>query len=122
MTALITGGAASITPDVVLGYESARAAGSIAHPILGSGSPDVTLRPAQMRSGSLTLGFIQATAEADSSAAEANLSAVAAFTLTESARATVGMRFIVTGPIRRALSSDTRATWTVTFGYTEIAP
>lgn len=122
MTALITGGATSITPDVVLGYESAREAASIAHPILGSSSPDVTLRPAQMRAGTLTLGFIQATAEADSSAAEENLSAAAAFTLTESTRPTAGMRFIVTGPIRRALSSETRATWTVTFDYTEIAP
>lgn len=122
MTALITGGATSITPDVVLGYESAREAASIAHPILGSSSPDVTLRPAQMRAGTLTLGFIQATAEADSSAAEENLSTAAAFTLTESIRPTVGMRFIVTGTIRRALSSETRATWTVKFDYTEVAP
>lgn len=122
MTALITGGATSITPDVVLGYESAREAGSIAHPILGSSSPDVTLRPAQMRSGSLTLGFLQATAEVDSSAAESNLAAAVAFTLTESTRPTAGMRFVVTGPIRRTLSTETRATWTVSFDYTEIAP
>lgn len=122
MTAQITGGAAPINPDVVLGYESEREPGSIAHPILGSSSPDATLRPAQMRSGSLTLGFIQATAEADSSAAESNLSAAASFTLTESDRSTVGMRFIVTGPIRRALDPETRAAWTVAFDYTEIAP
>lgn len=122
MSAQITGGATTINPDLVLGYESQREPGSIAHPILGSSNPDVTLRPAQMRSGSLALGFLTATAEVDSSAAETNLGTAAVFTLTESDRSTVGMRFVVTGPIRRTLDPETRAAWSVAFDYTEVAP
>ena len=122
MTAQITGGASAITPDLVLGYDSVRKAGALAHPILGSSSPDVTLRPAQMRSGELALAFLMETAEPDSRAAEVNLATAAVFTLIEPDRATVGMRFIVTGPIRRTLDPETRAAWMVSFDYTEIAP
>ena len=123
MTAQITGGATLIAPTTILGYSSVREAGTLVHPILGGGSPDVTLRPAQLRSGTLSLAFLDpATSEADSREAESVLSGPVTFTLVESDRATLGMAFVVSGQIRRELDPETRADWTVEFDYTEVAP
>ncbi len=121
MTGQIMGGAAPIYPDMILGYESSREGGSLVHPILGTSNPDVSLRPAQLRTGMLSLAFLAASAEADSKAAEDQLSTVSVFTLLEDQRTTIGMRFVVSGPIRRALDPESRSAWTVEVDYTEVA-
>lgn len=124
MTDTITIGATIITPTVVLGFESARPGGTLTHPILGRSNPDVTLRPAGMRAGTLQLGFAGASSEADSLAAEtAHASGVVAvFASTD--RATVGMSYVVpaSGRITRTLEDTTRNAWVVSVDFEEVAP
>lgn len=120
--ATISTGAAIITPSIVLGYQSAREPRTIIHDILGRESPDVTLRPASLRAGTLSLGFEGDGAEASSRTAEALLSAASTFTFSEDGVASVAMTFVVSGSsISRELENETRAAWIVSFGYQEIA-
>ncbi|KAA9105004.1 hypothetical protein [Microbacterium rhizomatis] len=121
MTDIITVGASTIAPTVVLGYSSERAAQNIVHPILGAESPDVTLRPALLRSGTLSLGFSDTGSEGSSRAAETLLAAVGVGSLASTDRATVAMPFVVVGTVRRELEDATRNAWIVTFGYQETA-
>lgn len=121
MSAQITGGAAPIYPSIVLGFESERDGGSLVHQILGNSNPDVTLRPAQLRSGTLKLTFLSDSSEEDSRTSELTLSQGTVFTLLETDRSSVGMQFVVSGKIRRALDAETRDDWTVEVDYTEVA-
>lgn len=122
MSAQITGGVTPIYPSTVLGYESERDAGSLVHKILGNSNPDVTLRPAQLRSGSLKLAFLSDTSEEDSRTAELALSQGSVFTLLETDRSSVGMQFVASGRIRRILDDETRDDWSVEVDFTEVAP
>ncbi|MBN9207282.1 MAG: hypothetical protein J0H96_01300 [Microbacterium ginsengisoli] len=116
MASTITTSSTTITPDAVDGFESQRAAGTLVHPILGSSSPDITLRPARLRSGTLRLVFLSETA---AKAAEDALSAAAVFTLTTD-RTTLPSTLVITDRITRALDDATRAAWIVTVGYQEV--
>lgn len=120
--ATITTGGSVISPDAFSSYESERAGGTIVHPILGSSDPDTTLRPALLREGSFALTFTRESAEYDSRAAEAVLSAGAVFTLLSPERTSVAMAFVVpqSGGIKRSLSSSGGA-WVVTVDYQEVA-
>lgn len=121
MADIITSGLFLITPTVVLGYGSAREAGTIVHPIINRAAPDVTLRPARLRSGdALELGFSSATSEADSKTAEEILSMPAVFTLSSADRTTVVMSFVVRGTVKRTLEDVTRNAWVVSFGWQEV--
>lgn len=103
-----------ITPRLVDGWTGTRDAGSIVHDILGRAVPDVTLRPAGTRSGTLRLIFIDETAAAD---AEAVLSSAAVFTLASDERATIGGDFVVQDRVERELDDGTRNVWIVSAGY-----
>ncbi len=122
MTSQITGGASPVYPNMILGYESTRDGGSLVHPILGTSNPDVSLRPAKLRGGTLKLAFLAESAESDSKSAEDQLSSATVFTLLDDDRTTVGMQFIVSGPIRRLLDPESRRAWTVEVEYTEVEP
>ena len=123
MTDLITAGAVTITPSLILGYESTREPRTIVHAIMGLESPDTTLRPAGLRKGRMELGFTGATAEADSRAAETTLATPAVFSLVSSDRLTVQMSFVLPegGSLTRALEDQTRAAWVVAFDWQEVA-
>lgn len=109
----------TITPVLVLGYESEREPGNIIHPILGRANPDVTLRPAGLRTGELQLFFPD---ETEAAAAEDALAAAGVCELTTSDRASVNMTFVVEGRLARALDPETRDHWTVTVGFQEVTP
>lgn len=121
--ASITGGASVITPTVVLEFSSARAATTVVHEIINRANPDATLRVAGSRTGRIKLGFIGATAEADSAVAEASLAGAALFTyVTDPERPTLALTFVIPagGQITRALDEVTRAAWTVEFDFREV--
>lgn len=109
----------TVTPELVLSYQSSRASGNVIHDIPGRDNPDVTLRPAGLRTGTLELFFAE---EADSRAAEGVFAASGTFALIADERPTVAMYFIVSGTIERELESQTRKRWTVRVGYQEINP
>jgi hypothetical protein len=118
MTTLISRGSTSVTPITVMGYKTARASGNVVHEILGRTDPDVTLRAAALRTG--TLEFLFAS-HADAQAAEAILAGVGVITLADSDLPDIGMRFVLSGTLEMELEQTSRTAWTVTADYTEVA-
>lgn len=124
MADIITAGEATIEPTLIIGYTAARTSANLVHDILGKPSPDVTLRPAQLRTGTLTLGFDSPTSETDSkTAADLLATYEGVFSLLSADRTTVDMTFVVSegGRIARDLEDETRAAWIVTADYQEVA-
>lgn len=119
MVDTITSGASTITPTIILDYSSDREAQSIVHPILGSSNPDITLRPASLRTGRLALGFQGSSSETDSKTAVDLLSTAATFNLVSPDRSTIPMLFVVQGRVSRDLEDVSRDAWLVTFDYQE---
>jgi len=116
MPSIITFDASTLTPTVVEGYEGASEGRNIIHDILGRSNPDVTLRPAGLRKGTLTLHFIS---ETQSRSAEnlARTAGVGIFSSTE--RPTLAMTFVVgTGSIIRRATEY--GSWVVTFPFQEV--
>lgn len=122
MGTVITTSALTIAPDAVTAIESARAAATIVHAVLGSPSPDITLRPATARAGRLEMWFTGPGGETRSKDAVNALSAAASFTLTRDDLTTLSMTFVVQGGISRALDTATRAAWIVQCEFQEVSP
>jgi hypothetical protein len=120
MANTITAGATIIAPTLIDGYEAERAGGTIVHPILGRTNPDVTLRPASLRTGTLKLLFAD---EAPALAAWNALSAGAVFRLQSDER-TVGMYFVVPEGERIAfrLNDEARTGWHLDVPFQEVTP
>jgi hypothetical protein len=108
---------AATRPVHVQGYESAREARTIFHPIIGTSREDVTLLPAGPRSG--TLSYLYDT-EAAAVEAERMHSVAAVLTLSDSDLSSVRMSYAVEGSITRTLDPQTRAFWVVQVGYREV--
>lgn len=120
MSTIITHGADTINPTLVLGYSDASDGGNIVHHILGRANPDVTLRPGNVRTGTLTLGFQSATSEADSAAARALLNSGGVFSILSPERGTVEMSFVRYGRVTRELDDQSRDAWIVTVEFQEV--
>lgn len=114
-TSTITGGASTITPQLIVGYSSTRPAKTIIHPVLGLSAPAVTLDNSGLRTGSLQCLFLT---EAAASTSAGILATAAIFALADTVNTTVNMNFVVSGDIVVALDTDTFL-WTVTFTYQE---
>ena len=106
-----------IEPAAVDGYMSSRQSNNVVHVIPGSSAPEITLRPASLRSGVLRLVFAD---EEAAKAAEDAHSTGAGFTLTSAERSTVAMYYVVSGEVSRELGNAGH--WIVNVGYQEIAP
>lgn len=115
-TILHTGG--TIQPLAVTTYLTSREAGTIVHPILGRSNPDVTLRPAMPRTGTLTLAF---TDEADAKDAEDVHAAGGVFSLTSDTLTTIDMTYVPNGRIERELVAGLTH-WLVRIDFQEVAP
>lgn len=114
MPASLTSGSTTITPRALSGYTSDQEGGSIRHDILGRSTPDITLRPVGMRSGSFTLDF---SSESAAATARTALAGASAWTLAHTERTSVNMRFIVRR-LSRTLEGDGR--WYMTVSYEEM--
>ncbi|KNY06868.1 hypothetical protein [Microbacterium sp. GCS4] len=116
----ITHSAGVITPTIVDGYRASRAARTIVHRIIGRPDPDVSYRPASLRSGQLTCVFA---VEADAHAAEAVFSVPQPLTLNDT-DVSIGMTFIVPegGSIEVELDDETRDVWLVRVDFEEVVP
>lgn len=118
----ITRGTTVITPTQVLRVDGMQMAGNKVHPIIGRADPDVTLRPAGTRTGTLELGFHGLTSEADSKAAADAHALGGVFTLTTDDRVTLTMFYVVRdgGQIARTLEPESRDAWLVTVDFQEV--
>lgn len=118
----ITQGTIVMVPTQVLGYSATQPSGNKVHPIPGRAVPDVTLRPAGTRTGTLELGWYGLTSEADSKTAANAFAAGGVFTLTTDDRATLTMFFVVSegGQITRTLEPESRDAWLVNVDFQEV--
>lgn len=118
MSTIITSGSETITPVLVTGYGSSRESANIIHTVLGSPNPDVTIRPAALRSGTLSLLFDD---EAESLAAELLHTTGQTFAVVSTERASVEMTYVVgRGTIDRELDDATRDAWIVRVPFQEV--
>lgn len=118
MASTITHSTGTLTPAVVDGWQMSREARSRVHTILGRSAPDVTLRPAGMRKGTLRCVFAT---EAAASAAEAVFAIPQVLTFADSDRPTLAGSFVVAdGDIELELDDSTRNTWIVTVPFQEV--
>lgn len=119
MATVITHSTGTITPEEVNGFASAREARTIIHTILGRSDPDVTLRPAGLRTGTLKLVFATGAASA---AAEAVVRYPQVLTLSDADVPEVGMSFVVAeGEITNTLDLETQAVWVLEVPYQEVS-
>lgn len=110
---------ASSRPLQVLGYESQRASANVFHDVIGRPNPDVTLRPAGPRTG--TLSFLFAS-EADAAECERMHAGTSVLTIDDPELPTIAMPYVADGAISRQLDSDTRALWVVGVAFREVRP
>lgn len=116
MPASISIGTASITPELVLGYQASRASRNVIHSLL-SGAEAVSIRPAGPRTGTLGLFFLT---EQEADAAEALHAASGVFTYTSPELPTTGMRYVTDGSIDVQLDPSTLTRWIVSVPYREV--
>lgn len=116
----ITNGTDVISPDLVLGYKSSRTARTVIHDILDRSDPDVSLRAAASRSGTLELLFADETAATN---AETLHTGISVWSILDPDRASVAMSYVVAdGDIERELDDETRNAWVVRVPYREVTP
>lgn len=115
----LTNGTTVLTPFDVLGWSSRRAARSVVHQPLARQDPDVTLRPAALRSGTLRLLFPTFAAAV---ACEQAHAAAVVWTL-DDGDLLGQMRYVVAeGDLTVSSLTDSGGGWTVEVPYREVAP
>lgn len=117
MTTTVTDGTTSVTPALVVDYAHQRRVRTLVHEVIGRPDPDVTLRPAATRSGTLRALL---TSPADVDALDAMLAAASILTVSSTDEPRLdGLRFAVgSGEISVTLESTT--TWIVEWPYVEV--
>lgn len=104
-----------IDPDGISEYESVQDAGSIVHTVPGSAEPDISLRVAGLRTGSLRLSF---SSSLPWERARVLFSGVETFLIIAPEVEAVEMAFVVVGQIRARQVSTGQ--WTLDVGFQEI--
>lgn len=118
MGATITDGTTTITPLLVLGYQTNQTGRNVLHDILGRADFDVSLRTAGLRSGTLNLLF---GTEADAQAARVFHAAAARFTYTDTDVPSAGMVYVLdAAQMTLELDPDTQRKWTLAVPYQEV--
>lgn len=117
----ISNGTTTLTPTLVLGFQSRRESRNVLIEPIDSPEPYVSLAAARTRTGTLSYLFDD---EADSLACEQMHSAPGVFTLFDDDVTSVNMSYVVLerGQITRTLDDETRDAWTVTVDYREVTP
>lgn len=112
----LTRGAATVSPDLVLGWDIEQQSRTIIHDVIGRGFPDVTAQPAGSREGTLDLFFESAAA---AEAARVILAAPGPLLLNAPE---VGSAFtlVVTGGLRVSLDMRGGKRWTIAVPFREV--
>lgn len=117
--ATITSGSLSFSPVLITAWEVSQTSRNVIHTIIGRNDPDVTLKPATTRSGTLQLLFSTATA---ANTARSILANGTVFTISDSETWLNGLDFVMSGTISTALEDSTRNMWTIQADFTEVIP
>jgi hypothetical protein len=118
MTTTINGSGAH-APILVTGYKTIRQSRNIVHELTGTEDSAITLRPAGLRTGTLTALCATAT---DALALEDDLAAAHSLDFATDDQAGLDMTFVLDagGVITTELDPQTRKVWTVSFDFREI--
>lgn len=120
MPTTITHSAGTILPIAVEGYRAARPIRNLVHDALNRSSPDITYRPAGLRSGTFNLVF---DSEASALNAFAVLAVPQAFTITNVDLASLNMRFVVAGgDLDIEQDRSVAGPWRVAVPFQEVTP
>jgi hypothetical protein len=117
--ATISDGTTTITPAAIVGWSTTRQSRNVVHDIIGRPDPDVTLRPAATRAGTLSLLFMTYAAAL---AAEQAHAAPAVWTLTGGPDDEPGLvgTYVVDGA--GITTREDGPLWSVDVGYREVTP
>ena len=117
MSTTITNGTSSVTPQLIVEYAHTRAARTLVHDVIGSSVPDVTMRPARIRTGTLTAIL---TSRVDALALDAMLAAPSVLVIASTDELALnGLRLVVAdGEISTRLVGSRH--WLVEWPYQEI--
>ncbi len=115
----ISDGTTTITPQLVLGWESSSASNNIFHTVIGRSDPDVTLRGLATPTGTLKLLFVSQIA---ANACLALHQQAKTFVVTDSDITAANMTYAVAGVVTVTLDEETRAVWTVTVPFQVVTP
>lgn len=117
MATTISDGMSSVTPVLVVDYAHRRAARTIVHDVIGSSTPDVTLRAAGTREGTLQAVLIT---QADVTTLDTLLASPTVLTVTSDDEPRLdGLRHVVAGDDPEVRLEGAR-TWVVTWTYREV--
>lgn len=119
MATTITSGATTITPALILGYDTDNAAQTVRHDIVGLATPSFTIAPDRARTGNLRCFF---TSTAAAMAARTFLASKKVFVLASTEIPAIGMTFVRDGGMNLALDETTGTSWILTIGYQEVTP
>jgi hypothetical protein len=118
MATTITAGSLSFTPDLFTGWQATQESRNVIHAIIGRTYPDVTLKPAQVRTGTLEMFFAVGS---ESFAARSILASGAVFTITSDETPWIdGLTFVLSGSILSALNDDSRSSWMLSADFQEV--
>lgn len=112
----VTSDSTTISPALVLGYETSRESQNTVHDIIGGGIAVTLVRP-RPRSGTLELFFLT---EGDAFDAMTKHSLESSFTLSDTDRPSVNMTYVVSGALDLRLDEATRTRWVLSVGYQEV--
>lgn len=112
----VTDGTTSLSPTLVLDYSTVRPARSLVHEVLGSPSPDITLRPMGTREGVLSLFCLT---RADATAIELLHTEPRPLTFIDPDAAP--MRYVVHGTVTVTYLADADR-WRVDASFREVTP
>lgn len=115
-------GSTTITPTLILDFESTSQSRNVVHVIPGRTHPDITFRPGNLRTGTLRMMFAAIDAQEDSKACEDVHRTGGVFTLTSTDLDSIQMSYVVDGTIRRFLNKELPDTWVVEVDYQEVIP
>lgn len=119
LSASISDGTNTITPQAIVGYQSTRASKNILHDVLGRGDADVTFQPTGLRTGTLTMLF---GSQALALAGEVFYAATGGkFVYTDTDFSGLSMTHVPSGNIVVAYLDDTNGQgWTLAVDFTEV--
>jgi hypothetical protein len=115
----LSDGTTTVTPILVDGYTSTRESGNVVHTIISSVSPEVTLRAARLRTGTLRLLFAT---QAEALVGEALHALPVVLVLADPDVSGINMSYVAHGNIEVSLDDATRTAWIVSVDFQEVTP
>ncbi len=117
MTTIITDATSTVTPDLVLEYNTERESRNVLHNVIGKAEPDVSLELDGLRFGTLHLFF---EAREDAWTAYEALGAIGTWELTDTDYPQIGMNFVRTRAMKMGLDPVSRRRWIIEMDYQEV--